>query len=62
MDTCVRKAAVLFQRMWCFRRHLKRWRQYRRQAFMVQSLWRGKCARRRCKKIREAKASPYADG
>jgi hypothetical protein len=62
MDTRFGKAAVLIQRVWRLRRHMKSWRQYRRKVVIVQSLWRGKCARRRCEKIREAEASSDAVG
>jgi hypothetical protein len=48
MDTRFGKAAVLIQRLWRLRRHIKSWRQYRRKVVIIQSLWRGKCARRRC--------------
>jgi hypothetical protein len=30
---------------------MKSWRQYRRKVVIVQSLWRGKCARRRCEAL-----------
>ncbi|KUJ06914.1 uncharacterized protein LY89DRAFT_743550 [Mollisia scopiformis] len=48
LDTRFGKAAVLIQRLW----HLRS--EYKRRVVIVQNLWRGKCARRRCEKIREA--------
>ena len=54
MDTRFGKAAILIQRLWRLKRHMKSWRQYRRKVIIVQSLWRGKCARRRYEKILEA--------
>jgi hypothetical protein len=48
---------VLIQRFWRLRRDIKSRREYRRQVVLVQSIWRGRCARRRYEKIREAGAS-----
>jgi myosin heavy subunit len=59
MDTSVRKAALLIQRVWRLRKHMKTWR---RKVVIVQSLWRGKCARRRCEKIRQVAASSDVAG
>jgi myosin-5 len=56
------EAATTIQRAWRLRRHMKSWRQYRRKVVIVQSLWRGKCARCRCEKIREAEALSDAVG
>jgi hypothetical protein len=36
---------------------MKSWKQYRRKVGIIQSLWRGKYARRKCENISEVEAS-----
>lgn len=53
METRVGNAALVIQRAWRSRQQLAIWRQYRRRVSLVQSLWRGKRARREYKTMRE---------
>ena len=52
-DKRIGDAARCIQRSWRSRQQLKGWRDYRKKVVLVQSLWRGKKARRGYKKIRE---------
>ncbi|KAG0644963.1 Type V myosin heavy chain MYO2 [Hyphodiscus hymeniophilus] len=56
--TLIQAAAKGFLR----RRHIKSWQQYRRTVVLIQSLWRGKCARRVWEKIRQEIAPSDAVG
>lgn len=53
LDKRVGDAARKIQRAWRSRYQLRGWRDYRRKVTLVQSLWRGKLARREYKTVRE---------
>ncbi|KAF2731226.1 hypothetical protein EJ04DRAFT_579291 [Polyplosphaeria fusca] len=53
LDTRLGNAARTIQRAWRSYRSLRAWRQYRRKIVLIQSLWRGRQARRGYKKLRE---------
>ena len=53
MDKRLGDAARSIQRCWRSHKQLGSWRDYRRKAVLVQSLWRGKQARKGYKKLRE---------
>ena len=53
LDKRLGDAARTIQRAWRSHRQLRSWRDYRRKVVLVQSLWRGKKARRGYKKLRE---------
>ncbi|KAK3713917.1 Myosin type-2 heavy chain 1 [Vermiconidia calcicola] len=53
LDKRLGDAARTIQRAWRSHRELKSWRDYRRKVVLVQSIWRGKKARRGYKKVRE---------
>ncbi|KAJ8606057.1 hypothetical protein MRB53_041212 [Persea americana] len=52
LDKKVGDAARIIQRSWKKRQQLKEWRDYRRKVTIVQSLWRGKKARKEYKGLR----------
>ncbi|KAK4501342.1 hypothetical protein PRZ48_007150 [Zasmidium cellare] len=53
LDKKFSDAARVIQRNWRSYRQLKGWREYRKKVVFVQSLWRGKGARKTYKKLRE---------
>ena len=53
MNRRLGNAARTIQRSWRRHQQMRTWRQYRRKVVIVQSLWRGKSARRGYKKLRE---------
>ena len=53
LDTRLGDAARCIQKSWRTHQQLKSWRDYRRKVVLVQSLWRGKSARKGYKKLRE---------
>ncbi|KAK5166169.1 Myosin type-2 heavy chain 1 [Saxophila tyrrhenica] len=53
LDKRLGDAARTIQRAWRSHRQLRSWRDYRRKVVLVQSMWRGRTARRGYKKLRE---------
>ncbi|KAF2718342.1 hypothetical protein K431DRAFT_287734 [Polychaeton citri CBS 116435] len=53
LDSRMGDAARCIQRNWRARQQLKGWRDYRRKVLIIQSLWRGKKARKTYRKLRE---------
>jgi myosin-5 len=52
METRMGNAALIIQRSWRTRMQLRAWRDYRRKVVIVQSLWRGRAARKEYKVVR----------
>jgi myosin-5 len=53
LDKRIGDAVRIIQRSWRSRYQLRGWRDYRRKVTLVQSLWRGKLARKEYKTVRE---------